>query len=99
MNLEEKKLKVDILGKEIDTIKARIDIIHKKLLLFLGVGAGSWFYVVKFGESESFLLNILALLFFIAFAIAGLGNFMSIIKLSKFEKELSDLQKELKNVR
>jgi tetrahydromethanopterin S-methyltransferase subunit G len=99
MDLENKKLQVDILGKQIDSIKARIDAIHKKLLIFLGVGAGSWFYVIKFGESEIFALNLLAVLFFLAFIFAGLGNFAIILKLSKLEQRLSELEEKLENVR
>jgi hypothetical protein len=99
VTLEEKRLEIDIFGKQIDSIKGKIDILHKKLLIFLGVGAGSWFYVIKFGESQLFALNLLAVLFFLAFLFAGLGNFAIILKLSKLEKRLSELEEKLENVR
>jgi hypothetical protein len=54
--MEKIKVKVDI-------TKAKIDAIHKKLLVFIGVGAGSWIYVLEFAKSEIFLMNILAILF------------------------------------
>jgi hypothetical protein len=45
MDLENKKLQVDILGK-------KIEVLHKKILILLGGIAGSWFYGIDFSESE-----------------------------------------------
>jgi hypothetical protein len=96
MNLEEKKFLTDSFGKEADILKAQIEIIHKKLLLFLGIGAGSWIYAIKFYEAnEIFLTLVLS----VSFIFAGLGNLISIVKLSKLETKLKKLEEEIKNVR
>jgi TRAP-type mannitol/chloroaromatic compound transport system permease small subunit len=98
MDLENKKLQVDILGKETDIIKARVEIIRQKLLVFLGASAGSFFYTVEFSNSESGLIP-LSILFFIVFVYLAIGTVASLIKLIKIEIELKTLQEEIKDVR
>jgi len=83
---------------KIDIVKARIDGIHKKLLIFLGVGAGSWIYGLEFGDSENIMSLMFAVLFFIVFAFAGLGSVISLFKLSQLDKKLIQLEKEIENV-
>jgi len=83
---------------EIDLLKLETDVIHKKLLIFLGAIAGSWFYAVKFVENANIYLNLLAFLFVIIFLIATLGTFTNLIKLSKIEKEINILKGKLNDI-
>jgi len=85
LTLDEKKFLTDSLGKEADILKSQIDLIHKKMILFLSIGAGSWIYAIKFYESNEITLTIILS---ISFIFAGFGNLASIVKLSKLEKKL-----------
>jgi hypothetical protein len=95
MNLEEKKLKVDILGKQIDIAKANIDVIHKRILVFLSIGAGSWIVGLEFAESENLLRNLFSIPVFTLFIHSGLGLLINMLKLSEKEKKLKILEKDL----
>jgi uncharacterized membrane protein YciS (DUF1049 family) len=99
MNLEEKKFLTDSIGKEADILKSQIDLIHKKMILFLGLGAGSWIYAIDFYKSDNILSNIITVILSISFIFSGFGNLISMIKLSKLEKKLKKLEEEIKNVR
>jgi hypothetical protein len=98
MDFENKKLQVDILGKKIDTTKAEIEILRQKLIIYLGIVAGSWFYGLDFAKSETLIFNILAIFLFFTFLFIGLGIILIIIKFTIYEKELKNLKKELDHV-
>jgi len=83
---------------KIDIIKGHIDLIHKKILVFLGIGAGSWIYGISFIESENELKVFLSIPIFAIFLYSGLGLLVNMIKLSKAEIEFNRLEKDLENV-
>ena len=89
--MEKIKIKVDI-------AKAQIDAIHKRFLVFLGVGAGSWLVGVDFLESEVFLKTLFSIPIFILFSYSSFGLFVNMIKLSKRDSKLENLEKDLDNV-
>ena len=78
----------------IDILKTEIDVIHKKLLFFLGAVAGSWFYGLEFAKNENMIMSIIL---FTIFTLTAWGNLVNISKLSKIEKELKNLKQEIQN--
>jgi hypothetical protein len=79
---------------EIDLLKLRIEVIHKKLLVFIGGVAGSWIYGLKFAENNNLIISIL---FFIFFGLFVIGTFISLTKLSKVEEEIKSLTERLRD--
>lgn len=75
----------------IEIYKIRIDLIHKKLLVWLSLGAGSGAYGIKFIENTNFNWG----LFFISiFSIASMGIAVNYYKLNKIDKKLKELERE-----
>jgi hypothetical protein len=98
MDLDEKRFILDVLGKEIELLKSDTDIVHKKLLVFLGSTAGSWFYIVKFAESENYILYVFAVLFLFVFLISVIAIFTNILRLSKNQQEIKSLKGKLNDI-
>jgi hypothetical protein len=49
---------------EIDLLKLETNVIHKKLLVFLGGITGSWIYSLKFAEENNLIISLLFFIFF-----------------------------------
>lgn len=75
----------------IELYKVRIDLIHKKLLVWLALGAGSGAYGIKFIETGNFKW---VLFFIFVFSISSIGVSVNYYKLSKIDKKLIELEKE-----
>jgi hypothetical protein len=86
--MEKEKLKVDILGKQ-------IDLIHKKILVLLGAVAGSWFYAVEFAKADHLYLNLFSIFLLIVFAFFVMGTASNYLTLSELQKEIKNLNKEI----
>ena len=67
---------------ELEKIKIRVDIIYKKLLLFIAMAGGSWVYGTKFADS------LFSLLLFGFFIFISFGIIINILKLNDIEKQL-----------
>jgi len=79
---------------EIDLLKLEIDVIHKKLLVFLGGVTGTWIYGLKFAQNDNLVASILIFIFFGIFTI---GTFASVTKLSRVEKDIKNISKRLRD--
>jgi hypothetical protein len=86
--METKKLKLDV-------IKTQVEIFHKKILVFLGVGAGSFYYAVKFIGNSEILVTLFALFLALVFAYVSLGTIVTLVKLNSLEKDLDILKRSL----
>jgi sorbitol-specific phosphotransferase system component IIBC len=82
----------------IDSTKAKIDAIHKRILIFLGVGAGSWATLLEFAKTENIYLQILSILFFMVFVFGIIGTLTALSRLSQAENRLKDLQEKLYDI-
>jgi len=67
-----------------------VDILHKKILILLGGIAGTWFYGLKFLESQSIFTNFVGGFSLILFNIFVIGLIVSFTKLTKLDKKLKD---------
>jgi hypothetical protein len=85
MSLENKKLEVDV-------IKSRIDILHKKILILLGAITGTWFYGLDFLKSDEVVVKGVGLILFTLFLFLVIGLISSFLKLNKFDKDLERIQ-------
>ena len=88
MNLESKKLQVDILGKE-------IDILHKKILILIGGVAGSWFYSIEFLKNDLLFINLIAILLIFTFIFFIIGLIINFLKLNKISSKLKRILNDL----
>ena len=73
--------------KKIDIIGKEIEIYKVKLLLFTSIAGGSWIYALKFDS----IISYVTVLWFV-FLISIIGIFLNV-------SNLSDLQKELKEIK
>jgi len=69
----------------VEIIKVEVEIVKSKLLAFLAIASGSWFYAFKL-EGKVFTIAL-----FFGFIIASYGIFANIFKLSDLQKELKGL--------
>jgi len=71
---------------KIDIIKVEVDIVKSKLLVFLAIAGGSWFYAFKIDNS------VFTTVLFISFIVASYGVFANMLKLSDLHKELKEMK-------
>jgi len=76
---------------KIDIIKARVDILHKKILVLLGATAGSFVYSLEFLKSNELISILVGAVIFIAFIFFIVGLALSFFKLAKFDLILERL--------
>ena len=80
---------------KIDIIKARVDILHKKILVLLGATAGSFIYGLEFLKSEELTTILIGIVIFITFIFFIVGLALSFFKLTKFDSILERLHNGL----
>jgi ABC-type multidrug transport system permease subunit len=83
------------IDNKIDIIKARVDILHKKILVLLGATAGSFVYSLEFLKSDQIITIFIGVLIFFAFIFFIVGLALSFFKLAKFDSMLERLYDEL----
>ena len=75
----------------IEIYKIRIDLIHKKLLVWIALGAGSGAYGIEFLKEDNLFFGFLFILFLIISVIAIAINYK---KLNEMDYKLNSLEKE-----
>ena len=72
--------------RKIEIIKVEVEIVKSKLLVFLAISGGSWFYALKIDDT------IFSNMLFISFVITCWGVFTSMLKLGDLHNELKGLK-------
>ena len=72
--------------KEIDIIKAEVEIVKAKLLTFIAIASGSWVYAFRVDDTA--FTKVL----YLSFAVASYGIFLNLLKLSDLHQELKGLK-------
>ena len=80
MDIEIKKILVDIVSKQ-------ADIVYKKVFIFSAVAGGTWIYGIKTG-------GYLGLIILIVFLFSVLGVVVNLSKQGKLYKELEEMKNE-----
>jgi len=80
MNIEIKKILVDIISKQ-------ADIVYKKIFMFSAVVGGTWIYGIKTG-------GYLGILIWIVFLFSVLGVVINLSKQGKLYRELEEMKNE-----